>query len=87
MTDPAQAQVQVGDLVLVQRARVFVAFVTQMTARELVLQPCDAAVPDRRARLEDVRQVYRPVGRPAQAPRRLRPSPRQLSLAEAGRGR
>ncbi len=85
MTDPAQ--VQVGDLVLVQRARVFVAFVAQTSARELVLQPCDPTVPDRRARLEDVRQVYRPVGRPPQAPRRLRPSPRQLSLDEAGRGR
>jgi hypothetical protein len=31
-------------------------------------------------RVDEIRQVYRSIGRPGPAPTRLRPSPRQLRL-------
>jgi hypothetical protein len=72
-----------GDLVLVRRATTFFAVVTNCTARQVAIEPCDQAVPDRLIRPGEILQIYRPVGRPADPPsRRLRPSPRQLRLDE-----
>jgi hypothetical protein len=80
MADPVT--VKDGDLVLVRRGGLFIAWVQRASARELIIEPCDRAIPDRRIRIDEVAAVYRHVGRPGPVPGRLRPSPRQLRLDE-----
>jgi hypothetical protein len=71
--------VQAGDVVIVRRRTTFFAVVQRASATELVVMPCDPALPDRRVRITEVAAVYRNVGVPGAPPRRLRPSP-QLRL-------
>jgi hypothetical protein len=77
MADPVT--VQAGDVVMVRRRMTFFAVVQRATATEVVVMPCDPALPDRRVRLTEVTAVYRNIGVPGAPPRRLRPSP-QLRL-------
>lgn len=42
---------------LVHRGGVYVAWVQRAGARELVIQPCDRAIPDRRVRVDEVQAV------------------------------
>ena len=79
---PAEpADIRDGDLVLVNRAGLYVAWVQRAGARDLVIEPCDRTIPDSRVRIDEVQAVYRHVGSPGPpAAGRLRPSPRQLSL-------
>jgi hypothetical protein len=72
-----------GDLVLVARHGLYVAWVRRTGPRHLAIEPCDRSIRDRRVRREEIRAVYRNVGRPAAAGGRLRPSPRQLRLDDA----
>ena len=78
MAEPAD--IRNGDLVLVARRGVFVAWVRRAGPRLLVIEPCDRSITDRRVRRSEVRAVYRHVGAPDAATDRLRPSPRQLRL-------
>jgi hypothetical protein len=71
--------VQAGDVVMIRRQTTFFAVVQRASATELVVMPCDPALPDRRVRITEVTAVYRNVGVPGAPPRRLRPSP-QLRL-------
>jgi hypothetical protein len=71
--------VQAGDVVMVRRKTTFFAVVQRATATELIVMPCDPALPDRRVRVTEIAAVYRNVGAPGAPPRRLRPSP-QLRL-------
>ena len=78
MADPVE--IRDGDVVLVHRVELFYARVERAGARDLVVEPMDPRIRDRRVRVDEVRQVYRPIGRPGPPPTRLRPSPRQLRL-------
>ena len=79
---PDSAEIRDGDLVLVSRAGLYVAWVHRAGARELFIEPCDRAIPDRRVRIDDVQAVYRQIGRPVRVDGRLRPSPRQLRFED-----
>ena len=81
MPDPVE--IRDGDLVLVNRAGLYVACVQRAGARHLVIEPCDRTVSDSRVRIDEVQAVYRLAGRPARVDGRLRPSPRQLSFDDA----
>jgi hypothetical protein len=83
MAEPVE--IRDGDLVMVGRAGLYIAVVLRAGARDLVIEPCDPSIPDKLVRLDEVRAVYRNIGRPAAPEQRLRPSPRQLRLDE-GRG-
>jgi hypothetical protein len=72
-------QIRSGDLVLVRRGGLYVAWVQRAGAREVAIERCDRSIPDRRVRVDEVQAVYRMVGRPG-LQQRLRPSPRQLRL-------
>jgi hypothetical protein len=78
MAEPVE--IRDGDLVLVRRAGLYVAWVQRAGARDLVVEPCDRSIPDNRVRIDEVQAVYRLAGRPRQADGRLQPAPRQLSL-------
>jgi hypothetical protein len=78
MAEPVE--IHDGDLVLVKRAGVYVAWVQRAGARDLVIEPCDRSIPDSRVRIDEVEAVYRLAGRPRQTDGRLQPAPRQLSL-------
>jgi hypothetical protein len=67
--------VKAGDVVMVGRARTFLAVVERASATELAVMPCDPRIPDRRVKVAEVLGVYRNLGKPAAPPRRLRPSP------------
>jgi hypothetical protein len=67
-----------GDIVLVHRVELYYARVERAGAREVVIQPLNPRIPDRRVRVEEIRRVFRDVGTPSAAPRHLLPSPRQL---------
>jgi hypothetical protein len=76
MADPVE--IRDGDLVLVNRAGLYVAWVQRAGARDLVIEPCDRSILDGRVRIDEVQAVYRFAGSPARTDGRLRPSPRQL---------
>jgi hypothetical protein len=76
-----------GDVVLVHRVELYYARVERAGPRDLVIQPMDSRIGDRRVRVDEVRQVYRAIGRPAPPPTRLQPSPRQLRLDDDQRRR
>lgn len=78
MSDPVE--IREGDLVMVTRGGVYVAWVHRAGPRDVVIQPCDPSIEDRRVSIDEITAVYRLAGRPAAAPKRLRPSPRQLRL-------
>ena len=78
MADPVE--IRDNDIVLVHRVELYYARVERAGARDLVVEPLDPRVPDRRVRVAEVKAVYRFVGAPTTAPARLRPSPRQLRL-------
>jgi hypothetical protein len=50
-------EIRDGDLVLVSRAGLYVAWVHRAGARELVIEPCDRSIPDRRVRIDEVEAV------------------------------
>jgi hypothetical protein len=64
--------------VQVHRVEVYYARVERAGARDLVIQPLNPRIPDRRVPVEEITRVFREVGIPGPVPRRLRPSPRQL---------
>ena len=72
------AHVRDGDIVGVHRVELYYAPVERAGARDVVIQPVDPRIPDRRVRMEEIRRVYRHVGAPGAIPARLLPSPRQL---------
>jgi hypothetical protein len=76
MADPAE--IRDGDIVQVHRVELYYALVERAGARDLVIQPLDPKIPDRRVRIAEIKRVYRDVGAPGAAPGRLLPSPRQL---------
>jgi hypothetical protein len=79
MADPAD--IHDGDLVLVRRSGLSVAWVRRASGRHVAIEPCDRSIADRRVRIDEIATVYRRIGRPAQpTDERLRPSPRQLRL-------
>ena len=80
MPDPAE--IRDGDIVQVHRVELYFARVERAGARDLVIQPLDPRIGDRRVRVEEVRRVYRDVGAPGAAPARLLPSPRQLRFED-----
>lgn len=69
-----------GDIVQVHRVELYYARVERAGAREVVIQPLDPRIGDRRVRLAEIKRVFREVGVPGVVPVRLRPSPRQLRL-------
>jgi hypothetical protein len=71
-------EIRDGDLVLVNRAGLYVAWVQRAGARDLVIEPCDRSITDTRVRIDEVQAVYRLAGRPVRIEGRLRPAPRQL---------
>jgi hypothetical protein len=85
MSDPVE--IHDGDVVLVQRVELYYARVERAGPRDLVVEPMDPRIRDRRVRVDEVRLVYRAIGRPGPPPTRLRPSPRQLRLDDDQRGR
>ena len=76
MPDPAE--IRDGDIVQVHRVELYYARVERAGARNVVIQPLDPRISDRRVRIEEIKRVFRDVGMPAAAPGRLLPSPRQL---------
>ena len=76
MADPVD--IRGGDIVQVHRVELYYARVERAGARDVVIQPLDPRIPDRRVRVEEVKRVFRDVGVPVGAPVRLLPSPRQL---------
>jgi hypothetical protein len=74
------AEIRDGDLVLVSRSGLYVAWVQRAGAREVVIEPCDRSIRDRRVRIDEIEAVDRDVGRPVHHNGRLRPSPGQLRL-------
>jgi len=76
MAEPVE--IRGGDIVQVHRVELYYARVERAGARDVVIQPLDPRIPDRRVRVEEVKRVFRDVGVPAGAPARLLPSPRQL---------
>ena len=76
MTDPVE--IRGGDIVQVHRVELYYARVERAGPRDVVIQPLDPRIPDRRVRVEEVKRVFRDVGVPVGAPVRLLPSPRQL---------
>ncbi|MEA2248207.1 MAG: hypothetical protein QOH46_2736 [Solirubrobacteraceae bacterium] len=85
MTEPVE--IHDGDVVLVHRVELYYARVQRAGPRDIVIEPMESRIPDRRVRVDEVRQVYRAIGRPAAPPTRLRPSPRQLRLDDDQRKR
>jgi hypothetical protein len=86
MADPVE--IRGGDIVQVHRVELYYARVERAGARDVVIQPLDPRIPDRRVRVEEVKRVFRDVGVPGGAPTRLLPSPRQLrfdDFDDAGR--
>jgi hypothetical protein len=77
---PDLVEIRDGDVVLVHRVELYYARVERTGPRDVVIEPMDPRIRDRRVRVEEVREVFRSVGRPAPSPTRLRPSPRQLRL-------
>jgi hypothetical protein len=75
-----RVDVRDGDIVLVQRVEMFYARVERAGPRDVVIQPLDPRIVDRRVRLTEIRRVFRDVGVPGLAPSQLRPGPRQLRL-------
>ena len=78
MADPVQ--VRDGDIVLVHRVELYYARVERAGPRDVVVQPLDPRVLDRRVRVTEIKRVFRDVGVPGSVPSRLRPGPRQLRL-------
>jgi hypothetical protein len=76
MADPVE--IRGGDIVQVHRIGLYYARVERAGPRDVVIQPLDPRIPDRRVRVEEVKRVFRDVGVPGGAPARLLPSPRQL---------
>ena len=76
MADPVD--IRGGDIVQVHRVELYYARVERAGPRDVVIQPLDPRIPDRRVRVEEVKRVFRDVGVPVGAPVRLLPSPRQL---------
>jgi len=76
MADPVE--IRGGDIVQVHRIELYYARVERAGPRDVVIQPLDPRIPDRRVRVEEVKRVFRDVGVPVGAPVRLLPSPRQL---------
>jgi hypothetical protein len=76
MADPVE--IRGGDIVQVHRVELYYARVERAGPRDVVIQPLDPRIPDRRVRVEEVKRVFRDVGVPVGAPVRLLPSPRQL---------
>ena len=76
MADPVE--IRGGDIVQVHRIELYYARVERAGPRDVVIQPLDPRIPDRRVRVEEVKRVFRDVGVPGAAPARLLPSPRQL---------
>ena len=86
MADPVE--IRGGDIVQVHRVELYSARVARAGPRDVVIQPLDPRIPDRRVRVEEVKRVFRDVGVPGGAPARLLPSPRQLrfdDLDDTGR--
>jgi hypothetical protein len=77
---PLGVEIRDGDVVLVQRVERYYARVERAGPRDLVIEPMDPRIGDRRVRVTEVREVFRSLGPPAAPPTRLRPSPRQLRL-------
>ena len=67
-----------GDIVQVHRVELYYARVERAGARDVVIQPLDPRIQDRRIRLGEITRVFREIGAPGAPPLRLRPSPRQL---------
>src|SRR4051795_11187567 len=84
-----RVDVRDGDIVLVHRVELYYARVERDGPRDVVVQPLDPRIVDRRIRRTEIKRVFRDVGVPGIAPSRLRPGPRQLRLGavdERGRG-
>jgi hypothetical protein len=75
-------EIRDGDIVHVHRVELYYARVARAGARDVVIQPLDPRIRDRRIRLSEITRVFREVGTPGAAPVRLRPSPRQLRFDE-----
>ncbi len=75
---PGPAEIRDGDIVLIHRVELYYARVERAGARNVVIQPLDPRISDRRVRIEEIKRVFRDFGMPAAAPGRLLPSPRQL---------
>lgn len=69
-----------GDIVLVHRVELYYARVERAGPRDIVVQPLDPQIVDRRVRLTEIKRVFCDVGVPGIVPSRLRPGPRQLRL-------
>jgi hypothetical protein len=67
-----------GDIVQVHRIQLYYALVERAGARDVVIQPLNPKIADRRVRVEEIKRVFRDVGSPGRGPARLLPSPRQL---------
>jgi hypothetical protein len=77
-----EVEIRDGDIVQVRRVELYYARVERAGARDVVIQPLDPRIADRRVRLTEITRVFREIGVPGSAPLRLRPSPRQLRLDE-----
>jgi hypothetical protein len=77
-----RVEVSDGDIVLVHRVELYYARVERAGPRDVVVQPLDPRIVDRRVRLTEIKRVFRDIGVPGIAPSRLRPGPRQLRLED-----
>ena len=86
---PGPAEIRDGDIVLIHRVELYYARVERAGARDVVIQPLlNPRIPDRRFRVEEIGRVFRDVGTPSPAARRLLPTPRQRRFDDLdGRGR
>jgi hypothetical protein len=80
VADPAE--IRDGEIVLVHRVELYYALVQ----RDVAVRPLNPTIGDRRARVEEIKRVFRDVGAPGTGRTRLLPSPRQLRRDGLGEG-
>ena len=83
---PGAAEIRDGDIVQIHRVELYFARFERAGARDVVIQPLNPRIPDRRVRVEEIRRVFRDVGIPRPVPGRLLPSPRQLRFDDVDHG-
>jgi hypothetical protein len=68
---PEPAEIRAGDIVQVHRVDLYYARVERAGAREVVIQPLNPRIPDRRVRVEEIRRRWRANKPPSLAQLRL----------------
>ena len=85
MADPVE--IRGGDIVQVHRVELYYARVERAGPRDVVIQPLDPRIPDRRVRVEEVKRVFRDVGVPGRRAGAAAPLPAPTALRRLRRRR